>query len=1210
MSAPVDSAQANSAVRKFIERWRQADSAGSELANSQSFLKELCALLGVEQPAPKGSSSSAYVFERDVRAQLDPDTEDRGRIDLYKRDCFILEAKQYSEAKRDTGTLLPGLDSTRTGVKRDTAAHRREMLKAKRQAMRYVAALPQGELPPPFVLVVDVGHSIEFYEEFSRTGKNYAPHYLLPGKHVLHLDDLANPEVCRRLALIWSDPHALDRSREAAKATREIANYLGDLAARYEAKHPPKDVAGFLTRCLFCMFAEDVGLLPRDGFQNLLESLRKSPGGFVPALQQLFTEMNSGAASSSLFNWNKVLHFNSGLFSDTRALPVEIEKNGVSETLEILIKAARCNWAQVEPAIFGTLLERALNSVERHKLGAHFTPRAYVERLVVPTFIANLRSEWETVEIDALAAFDEGDDSAAFKSIDSFHRKLCAVTVLDPACGSGNFLYVAYDLLKSLEHEVIEHLREFGKSPKLRASEKTTILRDAGLVRTVDPHQFLGLELNHRAVELASLVLWIGHLRWHRQMHGDATPAEPVLRDFKNIRHADAALAYREQVIRKDKAGKEIFTWDRRSMKTDPVTGREVPDASRVVPVYDYPDARPADWLALLGLESVDYIVGNPPFIGKLKLREDLGDGYAEALWKAYPELPDSADFVMYWWHNAARLTRTGKCNRFGFITTNSLKQIFNRRVIESHLDAEISPKAPALSLRFAIPDHPWVDNADGAAVRIAMTVASPAPDGAQNGVLLTLAKEGEPDDDGAVPCEFLPPVHGRIHANLTIGAPVGDAVPLKSNEGLAAMGFMLAGAGFIVTRSEAEHLGLGSVRGVDSLIRPYRNGRDLADAPRNVMVLDLFGLASEEVRERFPKVYDHVLRTVKPERDNNKDAGRKKNWWLFGRSNETLRGALTGLSRYIATGEVAKHRAFQFLDAAIAPDHMIAAIALSDAFALGVLSSRWHVAWALAAGGTLEDRPRYNKTACFEPYPFPECAPTLREKIAKVAEVLDAHRKRITEVTCEGITAQYNALADLRSGKPLSEKQKTAIGTLRSATLRQLHDEIDALVAEAYGISPDMPESDWLEHLCDLNASRAAEESAGSIRYLRPDYQSKEPPESPKARKPTAPAKPDKLAKKTPPAKPAAKPKAKPAKTTPVRIELRGTRAERIRTLRQFLPRDGSPITFADIAAKFTTKDGTRAELDEALRKTLSLLVEYGFARHTKKSDTYRRDA
>jgi hypothetical protein len=185
-----------------------------------------------------------------------------------------------------------------------------------------------------------------------------------------------------------------------------------------------------------------------------------------------------------------------------------------------------------------------------------------------------------------------------------------------------------------------------------------------------------------------------------------------------------------------------------------------------------------------------------------------------------------------------------------------------------------------------------------------------------------------------------------------------------------------LHGAGFIVSTAEAEHLGLGRQPALEKHIRTYRNGRDLMDRPRGVMVIDLFGLTAEEVRVRFPAVYQHVLKTVKPERDANNRATYRDNWWIFGEPRRDLRPALVNLPRYIATVETAKHRVFQFLDASILPDNMLVAIGLSDGFPLGVLSSRFHIIWALRAGGWLGigNDPRYSKSRCFDPFPFPDC--------------------------------------------------------------------------------------------------------------------------------------------------------------------------------------------------------------------------------------------
>jgi type I restriction-modification system DNA methylase subunit len=202
--------------------------------------------------------------------------------------------------------------------------------------------------------------------------------------------------------------------------------------------------------------------------------------------------------------------------------------------LGLLRLAAVQDWKHVEPAIFGTLLERALGGEgERHKLGAHFTPRAYVERLVLPTVVEPLRAEWENVRAAAVALGKRADISGARKVINEFHERLCHVRVLDPACGSGNFLYVALEHLKRLEGEVLDFGKEFGESFKLEMESVS-----------VDPHQFLGLELNPRAVSIAELVLWIGYLQWHFRTRGQTLPAEPVLKNFKNIQCRDAVLAY------------------------------------------------------------------------------------------------------------------------------------------------------------------------------------------------------------------------------------------------------------------------------------------------------------------------------------------------------------------------------------------------------------------------------------------------------------------------------------------------------------------------------------------------------------------------------------------------------------------------------------------------------------------------------------------
>jgi len=640
--------------------------------------------------------------------------------------------------------------------------------------------------------------------------------------------------------------------------------------------------------------------------------------------------------------------------------------------------------------------------------------------------------------------------------------------VLDPACGSANFLYVTLEHMKRLEGEVLNQLDAFGPSQGLLEAE--------GL--TVDPHQFLGLELNPRAAAIAELVLWIGYLQWHFRTQGSGLPPQPILKDFRNIECRDAVLAWDRVETVMDERGVPVSHWDGVTMKTHPVTGEQVPDENFRQPLQRYLNPRRAEW------PQADYIVGNPPFIGASSMRAALGDGYVDTLRNTWQDVPESADLVMFWWHHAAQLVARGEVRRFGLITTNSLKQTFNRRVVQGALDQGVA-------LAFAIPDHPWVDSADGAAVRIAMTVGTMDRG---EGRLLSVNDEREGKGEGLD--VTLQEQVGLLHADLRIGANVAAAKALRANSGLANRGFQLIGAGFIILPEEASRLE------ADAPIKPYRNGRDLTDRPREVKVIDLFGLAAEDVRARYPATFQWVLERVKPERDQNVRIGYRNNWWIFGEARRDLRSTLAGLPRYIATVETAKHRTFQFLDASIAPDNKLVCIAMADAFHLGVLSSQTHLLWALATGSTLEDRPVYVKTSGFEKFPFPTATPDQTTRIRDLAEQLDAHRKRQQSAHASlTLTGMYNVLEKLRSGEALSAKEKTIHEQGLVSVLKTLHEELDAAVLDAYGwgdlAAPlddpalkDAASETLLVRLVALNAERAAEEAQGRVRWLRPEYQ------------------------------------------------------------------------------------------------------------------------
>jgi hypothetical protein len=1103
-------------------------SGGSELSNYGIFIERLCLALGLPGPdmAKEANELNDYVLERRVDFKHPDGSRTAGRIDCYKRGCFVLEAKQSGKRQArkpsaDQLALIPedAAQQKPGQAKRGTRGWDQVMLAARKQAEDYARALPVEHGYPPFLLVVDVGNVIEVYADFSGQGKNYA-HFPDRQTYRVGMDDLREETVQELLRAIWTAPLSLDPTRISAEVTRDIAERLARIAKRLEGRHDPKDVAEFLMRCLFTMFAEDVGLLPDKSFHGLLGKMRDTPEHFVPALESLWTVMDSGGYAPHI---NATLkRFNGALFKDRRALP--LDKDDIHE----LWVAAGKDWSDVEPAIFGTLVERALDPRERSKLGAHYTPRTYVERLVVPTIIEPLRDDWELVQTDVKEKRERGQHKAALDAVKAFHHQLCTTRVLDPACGTGNFLYVSLELMKRLEGEVLEALEELGEDQGRFIMEG----------ETVNPRQFYGLELNPRAVPIADLVLWIGYLKWQLKTSGLASITEPILDAYGTIRQQDAIIAYDRQELLRDDEGRPLSRWDGITKKLHPITGEEIPDPAATLPLYTYVNPKRAPW------PEAEFIVGNPPFIGGKDMRAELGDGYAEACWKARPHLPGGADFVMHFWDEAAeRLLRKptkGQQNplrRFGFITTNSITQTFSRRVIERYMAVK-----EALSLVFAIPNHPWLKASDKAAVRIAMTVAQK---GENDGVLAEVVSETGLNTD--TPQVALEMREGKVRANLIVGADLASAKSLLANDLMSSPGIKLHGAGFIVTPAQAKSLGLGAVNGLDQHILHYRNGRDIAQRPRGVMVIDLYPLTIEEVRSRFPAVYQHVLDNVKLEREakvgGSKDmAAYAREWWLFGKVRTELRGALKGLPRYIASVETTKHRTFQFLDASIRPDNMLVCIGLQRAEHLSVLSSRLNVTWALATGGWLGvgNDPRYSKSRTFDPFPFPQAVDPLlpandplraqQERLRELGERLDGFRKeRLAAHSFLTMTGLYNALERLRELEngcdvpPLTDAERDVHQAGLVSVLKEIHDDIDRAALTAYGWEDLIPalvskpgatlpsphkseaqeqaEEELLSRLVALNHERTVEERRGIVRWLRPDYQI--PKLGPKAPKP-----------------------------------------------------------------------------------------------------------
>jgi restriction-modification enzyme MmeI-like protein len=1021
-------------IDSFLTRW--SASGDAERANKDSFLNELCDVLGVERPHPKTGDPKRdlYVFEKDV-ARTKAGGTSIGRVDLYKHGSFLLEAKQGA-------AIGPR--------RRDSPAWNQMMSEAHGQALGYAALLDE---PPPFLLVCDIGYCLDVYASFDGTGAYRA----FPDGHRkrLFLRDLA--EHADLLRAVWTEPHSLDPSKRTAAVTRDIALQIANLAKALEAAgEDPERVATFLMRCLFTMFAEDIGLLPERLFSQALENYwLPNPASFPGGVSSLWKAMDQGEN----YVTGRLLRFNGGLFSTHEAPKL------TKEQLILLLLASKSDWSQVDPSIFGTLLERALNPKERHRLGAHYTPRAYVERLVKPTIEEPLRGDWDLVRAEVRQLVEQGKVEEAQKRVLEFHHTLCRTRVLDPACGTGNFLYVTLDLFKRLETEVLAVLSELGYQQIGLEMERYR----------VTPEQFLGIEVKRWAKEIAELVLWIGYLQWQvRQPGGAMTVPQPVLRDYGNIEHRDAVLAYDREELLLDEHGKPVTRWDGETMKVSPVTGEEIPDENARVPVYRYVNPRRAEWT------KAEFIVGNPPYVGNRLMRYVLGDGYAEALRAAYSSVPESSDYVLYWWDKAATLVRKGQARRAGLITTNSISQVFGRRVLEEHLRAE-----DPLSIVFAIPDHPWVDSRDGAAVRVAMTAMEA---GLQSGTLRTVVREVPGSEEIVVD---LFETKGIIHSDLRIGVDLSTTKPLKSNEELVYQGVKLHGEGFVLTRTEAADLTRDSLSA--RFVRPYVNGKDIASRPRNVFAIDLFGFMDEHtVRDQVPSLYQWLLERVKPERAQNQRQAYRERWWLFAEARPGMRRALAGLERFIATVETAKHRFFVFLDDVL-PDQKLRVIAHDDAWLLGVLSSRSHACWATATASWMGvgNDPVYNNTSTFLPFAFPECSAAQKQRIRELGEALDVHRKRQQELHPKlTITGMYNVLEKLRTGQPLTDKEREIHEQGLVSVLKQIHDDLDTAVFEAYGWPTTLTDEEILERLVALNHERAEEEKRGIIRWLRPEFQ------------------------------------------------------------------------------------------------------------------------
>ena len=542
----------------FVAKWRNA-SFGEKQASQEMFL-DICALVGHPSPVSYGNNE-VFTFEKWVPG---------GFADAFLEERFGWEFK--------------GSDD--------------DLDQALSQLLRY-----QVHLKTPPLLIVSSFKTIRIQTNF-------------PGmetvRHEIPVTELDQPAHLEKLKWAFFAPAQLRPNRSVEDVTRETADLFQAIVSDMEQRNEDAEkLARYLNQIVFCLYAEDAGLLPDGLFTQVLRQQFRNPKVFNQAVSGLFEQMSGGG----LFGATEIAHFNGDLFSTADTIELS------TVALQRLGEASGKNWRNIEPSIFGTLFERALDASKRAYLGAHYTSADDIMLVVDPVLMDPLRREWESARQEINDCLGNDDHSAARARLEAFQRRLASVTVLDPACGSGNFLYLALRSLLDLEKSVID----FGAAQGWH-----------DLAPTVKPDQMLGIEINHYAAELARTSLWIGYIQWH-QTNGFPYTHNPILTPLDTIRQTDAILSNGDTTNPKE------------------------------------PEWPPAE-----------FIISNPPFLGNKLLRAQLGDEYVDALFGLYDGcVPGGADFVCYWFEKARVMIAEEKAKRVGLLATQGIRGGANRRVLQ-----------------------------------------------------------------------------------------------------------------------------------------------------------------------------------------------------------------------------------------------------------------------------------------------------------------------------------------------------------------------------------------------------------------------------------------------------------------------------------------------------------------------------------------------
>ena len=942
---------------EFIAKWQASEL--KERSAAQEHFIDLCGLLGEPTPAEADPKGDYYCFERGARK----DTGGDGWADVWKRHCFAWEYKGKHA----------NLDA------------------AFNQLRQYALALEN----PPLLIVSDM---VRFRIRTNWTNS-------VSETHEFTLDDLADATVRDKLKWAMSDPERLRPGESRQALTERAAATFASLAQSLRNRgHDPQVVAHFINRLVFCMFAEDVGLLPDNMFTRMLEQARKQPKEFADLARDLFGAMSTGGR----IGFETVEWFNGGLFDDDAALSLD------KFEIEMTLKAAALDWSEIDPSILGTLFERGLDPDKRSQLGAHYTDRDKIMRIVEPVVVRPWLEEWETTKGE-IAAVLERARAAKSKSAETRHRKRARqllasflerirnFTVLDPACGSGNFLYLALHTLKDLEHQVQLEAEALGFQ---RAFP------------TIGPANVKGIEINAYAAELARVSVWIGEIQWMRR-NGFNESRDPILKPLENIECRDAILT---------------------------------------------PEGNEPDW------PEADVVIGNPPFLGGKLLNASLGEDYVSSIFRVYEgRVPAEADLVCYWFVKAGQQIGAGRTKRAGLVSTNSIRGGANRRALQSA--TKDRPIFEAWS------NEPWV--IDGANVRVCLVCFSRPNDG--------LLRERRLDGHSV----------DVVHADLTgkrggFGVDLTGVQRLYRNVGVSFMGDTKGGPFDIPGQQAREWLrepANPNGRPNADVLAPWMNGMDVTRRPADKWIVDFGWSMVQEEAALYEAPFQHAQEHVYPMRQRNRREAYRNYWWRHVEPRPGMWRALNGLPRYIVTPRVAKYRLFAWLDARIRPDSALIIIARDDDVTFGVLHSRFHEAWSLRLGTSLEDRPRYTPTTTFETFPFPEgLLPDIpaagyaddprAQPIAEAARRLVKLRDRWLNPTewVEWIhepVPGYPARPiprDEAAAKALKARTLTSLYNTRPQWLADAHANLDIAVAKAYGWNADIADDEALRELLALN--------------------------------------------------------------------------------------------------------------------------------------------